>query len=782
MNEKFPLALPAGTVLAGQYIIETVLGQGGFGITYEAKDHKTGERVAVKEFFPDAMATRTNQLAVSAFSGERGESFAYGKTCFLQEAETLSKFIGNEHIVRIRSYFEENETAYFVMDFVEGTSFDEYLKQRGGRIPYEEAAGILVPMMDALSAVHSKGIIHRDVTPDNIYIASNGMVKLLDFGAARYSLGDRSRSLDIILKHGFAPKEQYTRRGKQGPYTDVYALGATFYFALTGRHPPDSVERMDGDDLVPPSTLGVQISTREEDAILKALSVQPADRFQSMVDFKNALGSSTVRPPLAAVGSRPTVSQIYFNAPNEAGETPAEKRAAAEADTCEAEIPDTAGHSLGENVPSAKPVKSKKPLFIAGGVIAALLIVFIALGQGGTNPNTPSNIGESASVQTPTPKPTDTPEPTDTPKPTDTPEPSKASSGNLAVLGSSAANLTNYGIFTIYDSVKYSVENDGRSIYSAKEKTYIYTCDGSERIWNLMGVDGKLYFLTGSMFMEAKILGSGYWGGRLFAYDLETGETEQMDSLGDYVPMLQVLITDDYYFISSRSKSGEDLVRLPRENPNTASEYRFGTTDDRLGFGNTFTLSNDGWLYYTGRGEENEPGVYRVPGDAREGDGSQRLVYSSTGCPFGNPIVVDDYLYVSSYNPANSSYSILRMDREAGYDKDTSVVWKISNQLDYEIPKDVFGFTINRKTHEIYLYAGYENENGTGGIRLYRMTGQEDGTFELKLIYGNGFLPNLSYFQNGDYQIDFFSVFPDEEEQIRHYYFRFDSEGNQVND
>lgn len=192
MNEKYPLALPEGTVLAGQYVVEKVLGQGGFGITYGAIDHKTGERVAVKEFFPDAMASRTNHTTVSPFSGERGEHYAYGKTCFLQEAETLAQFIGNENIVRVHSYFEENGTAYFVMDFVEGISFDEYLKRQGGNIPYEEAARILIPVMDALSAVHGKGIVHRDVTPDNIYITKEGVVKLLDFGAAR-SVAHRDR-------------------------------------------------------------------------------------------------------------------------------------------------------------------------------------------------------------------------------------------------------------------------------------------------------------------------------------------------------------------------------------------------------------------------------------------------------------------------------------------------------------------------------------------------------------------------------------------------------------
>ena len=209
--------------------------------------------------------------------------------CFLSEAKTLAEFIGNENIVRIHSYFEENGTAYFVMEYVEGKSFQTYLKECGGKIGWEEAGRILFPIMDALGAVHAKGIIHRDVTPDNIFLTEGGGVKLLDFGAARYSLGDRSRSLDVVLKHGYAPKEQYTRRGRQGAYTDVYSVAACFYFAVTGHKPPDSIERMDEDDLIPPSSLGVKVDEAREDALLKGLSVQAADRYQNMADFKAAM-------------------------------------------------------------------------------------------------------------------------------------------------------------------------------------------------------------------------------------------------------------------------------------------------------------------------------------------------------------------------------------------------------------------------------------------------------------------------------------------------------------
>lgn len=287
-TEAFPLALPAGTVLAEQYKIEEVLGQGGFGITYRAMDKKSQKRVAVKEFFPDTLAYREHRSVVS-YPGERSENYVYGLEGFLHEAETLRILDGNENIVRIYRYFEENGTAYFVMDYIEGVSFEAYIAERGGKISVAEAKQILFPIMDALDAVHAKGIIHRDVTPDNIYITKDGVVKLLDFGAARYSLGDRSCSLDVILKHGFAPMEQYKRHGKQGAYTDIYSLAATFYYAVTGKRPPDAVERIDEESLIPPHALGIEITEVDENALLQAMRFQPYDRFQTMRAFRRAM-------------------------------------------------------------------------------------------------------------------------------------------------------------------------------------------------------------------------------------------------------------------------------------------------------------------------------------------------------------------------------------------------------------------------------------------------------------------------------------------------------------
>ena len=288
-NENYPFALPEGTVLNGCYIVGKVLGQGGFGITYVARNYNTKELVAIKEYFPDTMAIRTDTYTVSAYNGQKAEHFQYGKECFLAEAKTLAEFIGSPNIVRVHCYFEENGTAYFVMDYVEGESFEKYLEDRGERLSCKEAEKILFPVMDALTQVHEKGIIHRDISPDNIFITKDGTVKLLDFGSARYSLGNQSHSLDVVLKHGFSPKEQYTRRGKQGPYTDVYSMGATLYYAITLKLPPDSIDRFDEDDLILPSSIGAEITPEQEDTVLKALAVQPAERYQTMEAFKLAL-------------------------------------------------------------------------------------------------------------------------------------------------------------------------------------------------------------------------------------------------------------------------------------------------------------------------------------------------------------------------------------------------------------------------------------------------------------------------------------------------------------
>lgn len=373
---KFPQALPHGSILAGQYITGRILGQGGFGITYLALDNKSGERVALKEFLPDTMAGRSaGTLQVTAHSGDRGDNFQYGLERFLDEARILAKFIGNPNIVGVRSYFQENGTAYFTMDYIEGVSFKTYLREHGGRIDWQDAARILLPVMEALEAVHREGLIHRDVTPDNIYVVGDGGVKLLDFGAARYSLGDKSRSLDVVLKPGYAPKEQYIRRGKQGPYTDVYSIAACFYAAVTGYLPPEALERMDNDELVLPSTYGVKLPSALEDVILHGLEVQPADRYQTMDEFRSALTAS-----MAGTESSPEpVSQESVIVPMRTSGPSSEAESAAKAEPVPTQEDTPMSNVKAERrFPLKMPHKKWYPAI--GAAAAVLLIAGAAIG------------------------------------------------------------------------------------------------------------------------------------------------------------------------------------------------------------------------------------------------------------------------------------------------------------------------------------------------------------------------------------------------------------------
>lgn len=289
-EEQYPLALKPGSILNGRYIMGRALGQGGFGITYLALDDQTGQRMAVKEFFPAGFASRgADGCTVQVNAEKQRGDYETGRRLFLEEAKTLATMLGSDHIVRIYRYFEENNTAYFVMEYVAGQPLHKVMAERGGRLTPEEALHLLLPLMEALEHVHAKGIVHRDISPDNILVSDDGTAKLIDFGAARYSTGEKSQSLDVIIKHGFAPYEQYMRRGRQGPWTDIYAFAATFYYALTGKVPPEAVERMDQDALLPPSKLGVTLGSGMESALLKALSVAAEDRFQDMRSFREAL-------------------------------------------------------------------------------------------------------------------------------------------------------------------------------------------------------------------------------------------------------------------------------------------------------------------------------------------------------------------------------------------------------------------------------------------------------------------------------------------------------------
>ena len=278
--------LRKGTRLIGRYTIEGVLGQGGFGITYLGIDELHEKKVAIKEFFPQGIVTRNIEYqdnVTVTFVGEK-DNYEKGKNRFLKEARTMAKFSKDEGIVKALDFFEINNTAYIVMEYLEGITLKQYLRENQ-RIAPEDLIELLVPLIEALDEIHSQGMIHRDISPDNIMVLPDGRIKLMDFGAARDYTEFGEKSLSIVLKPGYAPPEQYQTHGVQGPWTDIYALCATMYKCITGENPPDAIERVMDDHLKKISAFGIPVLPQIEEAIIKGMSVAANDRYQNVGDF-----------------------------------------------------------------------------------------------------------------------------------------------------------------------------------------------------------------------------------------------------------------------------------------------------------------------------------------------------------------------------------------------------------------------------------------------------------------------------------------------------------------
>lgn len=287
-----PLHMDPGTTLQEQYLVGCVLGHGGFGITYIGWDLNLARKIAIKEYFPAGIALRkTGTAHVSAYSDSMQKDFQWGLDRYLEEARLLARF-DHPNISSVINFFRANGTAYMILDYLDGLTFEKYLERRGGFASWDRVVAIMMPVMDALREVHKANILHRDISPDNIYVLKTGHVKLIDFGAARYAMGQQSKNLSVILKEGYAPEEQYRSKGDQGPWTDIYATGATMYRALTGKTPPAALDRQRIDELQPPSRLGVNVPFGKERVLLKALAVQASGRYQNMADFQAALTAS----------------------------------------------------------------------------------------------------------------------------------------------------------------------------------------------------------------------------------------------------------------------------------------------------------------------------------------------------------------------------------------------------------------------------------------------------------------------------------------------------------
>ena len=296
--------LTPGTEIAGRYTIGRMLGLGGFGITYQAWDQKLETVMAVKEYYPSGLVNRLpGQAEVMLVASKREEEFRYGKERFLEEARNLARFNTHPNIVNVYDFFEANNTAYIVMEFLDGQTLSKFLQQSGAPLPWERCLELAQDVCAALSALHAQNILHRDVSPDNIFLCRNGAVKLIDFGAARFA-SDQGSPLTIVVKPGFAPPEQYERVNRQGPWTDIYALGGTLYYALTGQKPPESTDRKIQDELVSPSALRADIPEHVSVAILRAMALDPRFRYQRVEEFQAVLTAQKKAVPLEAARRR----------------------------------------------------------------------------------------------------------------------------------------------------------------------------------------------------------------------------------------------------------------------------------------------------------------------------------------------------------------------------------------------------------------------------------------------------------------------------------------------
>ena len=284
--EKNSYSLQRNTGLIGRYVIQEVLGQGGFGITYLGIDKLYGNKVAIKEYYPQKIAMRKAQYedVVTVTSIEEKNNYDKGKKRFLDEAQVMARFNKNEGIVKILDFFEANNTAYIVMEYLEGITLKQYLGKYGV-LQFRNLIEMMLPLLEALIEIHSQGLIHRDISPDNIMVQHNGKLKLMDFGAARDYTESGNKSLTVILKPGYAPPEQYQTHGVQGPWTDIYALCATIYKCLTGITPPDAIARVMDDKFKEPDQLDGKLSPDIKKILWKGMNIFPEERYQDIGEF-----------------------------------------------------------------------------------------------------------------------------------------------------------------------------------------------------------------------------------------------------------------------------------------------------------------------------------------------------------------------------------------------------------------------------------------------------------------------------------------------------------------
>lgn len=294
-----PRCLVPGTKLCDRYYIGKVLGEGSFGITYIGWDSVLTFPVAIKEYYPSDLVSRDTirggDTDVYIYQKQEAQEYQKQLDCFLAEAKNLSRFNRLKGIVSVRDYFTANNTAYIIMDYVPGINLKKYIKQNGP-LPGEKVLELMRPVCENIDIIHRTGLIHRDISPDNLLLDDMGRLVLVDFGAARIRNAEMTKTMTVVFKAGYSPEEQYRSKGKQGAWTDIYSLCATMYYMITGNTPSDSIQRV-LDDKVPSLVQmdDVSLSKRKKEAIMKGMAVRAEDRLQTMTELNEVLFSENVQ-------------------------------------------------------------------------------------------------------------------------------------------------------------------------------------------------------------------------------------------------------------------------------------------------------------------------------------------------------------------------------------------------------------------------------------------------------------------------------------------------------
>ena len=450
-------ALPMGTILAGKYLVGRVLGQGGFGITYVGWDIALERKVAIKEYYPSGQVSRNpGSRGLTWYTSVQSQQAKQnGTQIFLKEARKMSKVDDIPNVVRVRDLFQENETAYIVMDFVEGETLKARL-EKTGPLPWEQAKGIFLPAIQAMEQVHKAGLVHRDISPDNLMLTPDGKVKILDLGAAKDLSVNNGASSMQVAKGGFSPFEQYTQRGSSGPWTDVYAMAATVYYTLTGKLPPVATDRV-VEDTISWDEPGLKVlSAQALEALQKAMVISAKNRMQSMEELEKGLYSTAVEPA-------PTP------APQPVQEARPEPQPEQEAKPAPQPTPEPAPQAQSEPKPKAGEKSGKKLWIAAAAVIAVVLCGALVWANAGKPADDTDTAAFAATTPTTVPTVAATAAPS-TEMPVSIPSP--------ATLQSLAEEYGRKKVVAAGDHFAVGIKPDGSCIAAGNPKPYVSSWTG----------------------------------------------------------------------------------------------------------------------------------------------------------------------------------------------------------------------------------------------------------------------------------------------------------------